>query len=623
MFSSSGCFSSINCPLQHECTLLNCIFRHELVTNNDDVTSVHEPEPKRRRLSPEASLRRPTSRYEESAQVFTGAINTAPLPLEDEELRDTKVEYSIGTLPKEGNNSEARSTTPAQKPISPPPIKRLERPVVDRDAKKAVKISSKPLETLNPRMVTKAPANHQTRHLYLKKLHEGMVRLNEEAKKSTDASIKALTLTDGELITLALDEEEKIAKENGPVYGNIIKLRMVSYSRKMTLAEWKVERLKASEITNGQKTGLQSSVTNDSNTPLLTGLTQAEELRVLPQLIANQSGLDRYGYVTTPPIALQVDKASEAVAKADGWENCDRCKARFQVYPERREDGALTTGGRCRYHHGRIVYPERNSSGGYTNSKERTYNCCNETVGSSVGCVYADTHVFKVEDPSRLATVLQFERTPANTEVEPDSAICYDCEMGYTVYGLELIRLTAVSWPNGEDLLDVLVRPYGAVLDLNSRHSGIYPKDFLAAKPYQETKDSVKSSKELRIVESPQVARELLFKLLSPHTPLIGHAIENDLNTTRIVHPAIIDTVLLFPHPSGLPRRRALKALAKQVLNRDIQTGHGSAGHDSREDALATGDLVRWQVSRKWREMQRDGWKFVNGALVQPTSKAP
>ena len=197
-----------------------------------------------------------------------------------------------------------------------------------------------------------------------------------------------------------------------------------------------------------------------------------------------------------------------------------------------------------------------------------------------------------------------------------NSAVCYDCEMGYTVYGLELIRLTAVSWPDGEELLDVLVRPLGAVLDLNSRYSGVYPKDFLAAKPYEEAKNLEKGSKELLIVESPQAARQLLFRFLSPRTPLIGHAIENDLNTTRIIHPAIIDTVLLFPHPSGLPRRRALKALAKQVLDRDIQIGHGSAGHDSREDALATGDLVRWQVGRKWKELQKEGWKFVEGKLV-------
>jgi len=562
--------------------------------------------------------------HEESAQVFTGALAPAPTSFDfdnDDEMPDTKVEYSVGSLQNDRNTSEARGITPAQRPISPPPVKRSERPILSRPTKKAPATQSKPQETLNPRMVQKAPANHQTRHLYLKKLHEGMVRLNNEAKISTDASTKALVLTDGELITLALDEEEKIAKENGPVYGNVIKLRMVAYNKKMTLADWKKDRQQAVEVAKVQPPVITSPSTTGSKGPLLTGLTKSEELRILPHLVATQTGLDKYGYVVSPPTAAQIQKAHEAVDKSDGWEQCDRCKARFQVFPERREDGALTSGGRCRYHHGRITYPDRNNSGGYTGAKDKTYNCCNEPVGASVGCVYADSHVFKIEDPARLANVLQFECTPENSNVVPNSAVCYDCEMGYTVYGLELIRLTAISWPNGEDLLDVLVRPLGAVLDLNSRYSGIYPRDFLAAAPYEDAKDSAAESKELRIVQSPQAARDLLFKLLCPQTPLLGHAIENDLNTTRIIHPTIVDTVLLFPHPSGLPRRRALKALAKQVLDRDIQIGHGSAGHDSREDALATGDLVRWQVGRKWKDMQREGWKFLEGELVPPTSK--
>jgi hypothetical protein len=41
---------------------------------------------------------------------------------------------------------------------------------------------------------------------------------------------------------------------------------------------------------------------------------------------------------------------------------------------------------------------------------------------------------------------------------------------------------------------------------------------------------------------SPEVARELLFSLISPDTLLIGHGIENDLNAVRIAHPTIIDT---------------------------------------------------------------------------------
>ncbi|KAI1007615.1 hypothetical protein K3495_g610 [Podosphaera aphanis] len=171
--------------------------------------------------------------------------------------------------------------------------------------------------------------------------------------------------------------------------------------------------------------------------------------------------------------------------------------------------------------------------------------------------------------------------------------------MGYTVNGLELIRLTATSWPDGHDLFDVLVRPMGPVLDLNSRYSGVYPEDMAAAPPW--TPDTPSTPARLHIVESPAAARSLLFSHLCPNTPLIGHGLENDLNATRIIHPTVIDTALLFPHKAGLPWRNSLKMLAQTLLNRRIQvTGSTSkAGHDSREDANAAGELVKYALKVK------------------------
>ena len=63
-------------------------------------------------------------------------------------------------------------------------------------------------------------------------------------------------------------------------------------------------------------------------------------------------------------------------------------------------------------------------------------------------------------------------------------------------------------------------------------------------------------------------ARALLFQFLQPDTPLIAHAIENDLNTCRIIHPAIIDTVPLYSHSNGPPIRHGLKHLSKKVRRR-------------------------------------------------------
>ena len=99
-------------------------------------------------------------------------------------------------------------------------------------------------------------------------------------------------------------------------------------------------------------------------------------------------------------------------------------------------------------------------------------------------------------------------------------------------------------------------------------------------------------------------------------------AIENDLNACRIVHPTVIDTVILYPPPgTRLPNRMSLKVLARRFLERDIQMG-GDRGHDSLEDAVATGDLVRVRVARQWREMQSKGWKFEKGELVGPAGVA-
>ena len=48
-------------------------------------------------------------------------------------------------------------------------------------------------------------------------------------------------------------------------------------------------------------------------------------------------------------------------------------------------------------------------------------------------------------------------------------------------------------------------------------------------------------------------------------------SLENDLKALKVVHSRVLDTVLLFPHPKGLPYRSALKVLAAKFLKRRIQ----------------------------------------------------
>jgi len=244
-----------------------------------------------------------------------------------------------------------------------------------------------------------------------------------------------------------------------------------------------------------------------------------------------------------------------------------------------------------------------------------------------------------------MASVFNFEKTPENPEKTSTQPVCIDGEMGYTVYGLELIRLTATSWPKGEELFDVLVKPVGEIMDLNSRYSGVWPKDFAEATPWDappnhyaplppppdrgipspdRRKPLASAKHKLRIVSSPAVARSLLFSHLSPKTPLIGHGLENDMNAIRMIHPTIIDTALLFPHPSGLPYRLGLKALMLRHLNKHIQVvvDGKMQGHDSMEDANAAGELVYLALAKEWTKMKREGWSSEDGKTKAPGSRS-
>lgn len=471
-------------------------------------------------------------------------------------------------------------------------------------------------------MLPKAPASHAARSAILTKLHAAITSLNEKLAKEKESPNKCFILNKDELITMALDEEEKVAKESPGVYSNVIKLRIVKLT-KMGLEEWSKEVM-AHLNTRYYKTK-PIEVTQKPPKPINTDLAVRQEIILATKLVTPLKGLEEFGYITELPTEKEVETARRGVDLSKGWEQCDRCGGRFQVFPGRREDGALANNGPCTYHPARPVYPARNKADRVVDASERYYPCCGESIGTSAGCTKSSTHVFKVSERKRLASTLQFETTPAQPDKGHLEPVCIDCEMGYTTLGLELIRLTAVSWPEGRDLLDVLVKPMGEVMDLNSRYSGVFPEHYASAKPYSpseavghlDTKEDSERRTPLQVVESPAAARKLLFELIQPDTPVIGHAIDNDLNVLRVIHPTVIDTVLLYPHPSRLPLRMSLKTLARKVLERDIQTG-GDRGHDSREDSIATGDLVRVRVGELWKRLKARGWLFRGDVLVPP-----
>jgi hypothetical protein len=464
------------------------------------------------------------------------------------------------------------------------------------------------------------------RYKLLKALHEQLTRLNSELVKDASHSEEELILSEQALITMCLDIEEE-ATASPSIYSNLVKNKILAYKR-MTVKQWVEERGKeVAKVKALEATSMSDTPTTkppEAPKPIETGLNIHEELTLLHRLCTPITGLSKHGYVTEIPTEKEIESAKQGIEMAKGWEVCDRCKTRFQVFPGRREeDGALTSGGKCTYHFGKPYFQERSPNEPKA-KRVKKYRCCGESMGDSAGCTQAENHVFKISEGKRLAAILNFEKTPENLARVSDRPVCIDGEMGYTVYGLELIRLTATSWPDGEPLFDVLVRPIGPILDLNSRYSGVWPKHMAEALPWSVSAPDDKNGK-LRIVESPAAARTLLHSYLSPATPLIGHGLENDLNATRMIHPIIIDTALLFPHKAGLPYRNGLKMLMLTHLNRHIQVVVDGKmdGHDSKEDANAAGDLVRFALAKEWSKMQMYGWVVKDGEFKPPLPKEP
>lgn len=83
-----------------------------------------------------------------------------------------------------------------------------------------------------------------------------------------------------------------------------------------------------------------------------------------------------------------------------------------------------------------------------------------------------------------------------------------------------------------------------------------------------------------------------LMQLVSSETLLVGHALDNDLISLKMVHAHVLDTAVMYPHPRGPPYKPALKVLAQRYLKRTIQDGE----HDSAIDAKAAMDLALLKI---------------------------
>lgn len=327
--------------------------------------------------------------------------------------------------------------------------------------------------------------------------------------------------------------------------------------------------------------------------------------------------LDSVGYDVVPE-GKTIDEAwgvgsyqSDAVGEQ---KECDRCQKDFIVGGELGETGKRKGQAEeaCVYHWGKKRWDRDTGVG--QRARIQKWTCCGRSTdlqtaaptlsqlagygGPSVqiegedGCAKGP-HVFKENDVAMLHRREAFRTTAELAEELKSSAltgeaenasgpldiVALDCELSFTTAGMSLTRVSVLN-EAGDLVFDEIVRPRAAVLDDNLRFSGIKRAEIEAP--------GVRSLSEVRLS---------LARLIGPSTIMVGHGLENDLRALRILHTAIVDTALLFPHPRGLPYRQGLQSLASNHLQRSIQNGPATQGHSSVEDALASLDLIKWKLT--------------------------
>jgi len=252
---------------------------------------------------------------------------------------------------------------------------------------------------------------------------------------------------------------------------------------------------------------------------------------------------------------------------------CVRCSKTFFML----KSGTYSSYDTCSYHWGKLRSK---------NKHEAEYLCCgikSSSRSGRSGCCVATHHVWTglpltlgIFGPLDGYVKTKFRKS--YSAAGNCGMFGLDCEMCYTVEGLEITKVTVVGI-DGRLVYESLVLPENEILDYNTRFSGITAKDL-----------DKSSTKRLKEVQND------LNGFISGDSILIGHGLENDLRALKILHSRVIDTSLVFPHFYGLPYRRSLRSLVCSYLKRDIQ---GSAwGHDSLEDARASVELILWKTRK-------------------------
>ncbi|XP_047197292.1 RNA exonuclease 1 homolog isoform X2 [Hippoglossus stenolepis] len=233
---------------------------------------------------------------------------------------------------------------------------------------------------------------------------------------------------------------------------------------------------------------------------------------------------------------------------------CCRCGATYSVGLT----GKHIRKEECNYHYGKVV--KNKVPGGV----ETRYSCCQGVMGAP-GCQVFKLHVH--DFISMDGFVSTKHRHPMDTSCP--GVYSLNCEMCYTVHGLELSRVTVIN-SSLQVIYDTFVRPDHEVIDYNTRFSGIGEED---------VKGNYTSVREVQ---------ETLQSFISADTILIGHGLEADLCGLKLLHGTVVDTSLVFPHRLGPPHKLTLNKLTAEYLLRIIQESGGSSWIQPRHKCLQT-----------------------------------
>lgn len=283
----------------------------------------------------------------------------------------------------------------------------------------------------------------------------------------------------------------------------------------------------------------------DSESSLLTidNCSSSQAYNLFHECILNEAQLKDNGFPRSGPsrgiAQLFTPKKAKPQNGKDGDQYCARCHKVFNVdiYDEEHAD-------MCNFHLKR--------SGFRRGFSDNLYYCCQQPSGTD-GCCFADYHVTDyIDHDMLLGYVATMDRDEDYVCTKKD-VFALDCEMCYTVVGLELTRITVVDFDE-KTVFDSFVKPQNRVIDYNTRFSGI--SEAMLNKP------NVKSLPEVQAV---------LLSMFHSETILVGHSLESDLKALKLIHNVVVDTSVLYPHKMGPPKKKALKTLCIDNLKKIIQ----------------------------------------------------